>query len=625
VRRDVRVLVVSGESLGTTVADELSSLAGMDAEQAGRTAAALDALDTGRFDCVVCDGDLPGTGGVELFERLRERGDDAPFVLLAAAGNETVANEAIAAGVTDYVPRSLDDFGTLGARIRTIVARRRAERDLRHERALHESLWAVTQELVHASTRAEIDRSVCRRLAAGERFAFAWVSDGVHARVPRAVAGIDPADLQRVRERLSDREPSPTAEALADRTVRAATVAVPEGGLAGVDVLAVPLRHRGGTYGVLGLGLDTEDGLGEGGREAIERLGATVGHALAAVETERAVETFREAVDQADVAIVITDTDGAVEYVNRAFEAITGYTVEEARRLSLADVVEWDEERAAAVRERVAGGESVREETVQHRRDGTQFRADLSVAPIAIDGEVEKFVAVESDVTDLRSHEQRLQVLNRILRHNLRNDLNVIQGRLSLLLDRTEDPEARSHADRAQEKLADLLSMSEKVRSADRAIRAAHDSEARAPLALEEALDRTARQVRDAYPGATVAVEAHEGAVVRATNLDVAVEELLVNAVEHNDDDPHVTVRTTRSAAPEGFLAVEVTDDGPGIPELEREVLERGDETPLEHGRSLGLWLVSWIVGHAGGDLEIDDAPGGGTVVRLIVPRADRS
>ncbi|MFC7188374.1 ATP-binding protein, partial [Halorubrum yunnanense] len=61
-----------------------------------------------------------------------------------------------------------------------------------------------------------------------------------------------------------------------------------------------------------------------------------------------------------------------------------------------------------------------------------------------------------------------------------------------------------------------------------------------------------------------------------------------------------------------------VRDDGPGMPEMEADILETGEETPLNHGGGLGLWMVRMIVTQAGGDVSV--ATTDGTEVKLRVP-----
>jgi len=89
--------------------------------------AGLVQLDSGRFDCVLSDHHLSGMDGIELLTLVRERHGDVPFVLYTDAGSESVASEAIAAGVDDYVIRQPEQYDRLADRIEDAV--RNAETD----------------------------------------------------------------------------------------------------------------------------------------------------------------------------------------------------------------------------------------------------------------------------------------------------------------------------------------------------------------------------------------------------------------------------------------------------------------------------------------------------------------
>ena len=65
-----------------------------------------------------------------------------------------------------------------------------------------------------------------------------------------------------------------------------------------------------------------------------------------------------------------------------------------------------------------------------------------------------------------------------------------------------------------------------------------------------------------------------------------------------------------------------VSDDGPGIPEMERSILEDGEEGPLTHSQGLGLWVVWTVVKQSGGELAISTSEGGGTSVQITLERA---
>ncbi|KPN32162.1 sensory histidine kinase AtoS [Halolamina pelagica] len=107
--------------------------------------------------------------------------------------------------------------------------------------------------------------------------------------------------------------------------------------------------------------------------------------------------------------------------------------------------------------------------------------------------------------------------------------------------------------------------------------------------------------------------------VCAGTELDVAIAELLTNAVKHNPGStPHVDV-TVRDD--DGWIEIGITDDGPGIEEMEQRVVTTGSETALEHGSGLGLWLVNWIVTQYGGSFKISSRDGGdGTAATVRLP-----
>lgn len=97
-----------------------------------------------------------------------------------------------------------------------------------------------------------------------------------------------------------------------------------------------------------------------------------------------------------------------------------------------------------------------------------------------------------------------------------------------------------------------------------------------------------------------------------------AIDELLTNAIEHADSSTPTVWVTVRDG--EAFARLDIADDGPGLPEMERQVLESGTETPLRHSSGLGLWLVRWIVKDLGGDVTARERDGGGTVISLRLP-----
>jgi PAS domain S-box-containing protein len=337
----------------------------------------------------------------------------------------------------------------------------------------------------------------------------------------------------------------------------------------------------------------------------------------------REVEIFRTAVEQAETAIAIVNPDGGISYANSAFHEITGYETSELEGQSVRCLASesFGPEAYDALWDRVGAGETVRREVEQRRKDGGRFVADMSVAPVTVAGDLQQFILVETDITELKSQQQRLQVLNRVVRHNLRNDLNVVKGNISLVMDEIETDQSHEQAERAMQKIDDLLAMSEKARLVNRIVEDADENAVTQTEPLTAVAETLASSLREGYPDADIGVDIDEGYDVPGWSMEVCIRELLTNALEHNDSEPPtVVLSATTTGVADGMVAIDVRDNGPGIPNVERETLSRGHETDLEHGSSLGLWLVHWITTYLGGDLQIRETGDTGSTVRLVVP-----
>ena len=216
-----------------------------------------------------------------------------------------------------------------------------------------------------------------------------------------------------------------------------------------------------------------------------------------------------------------------------------------------------------------------------------------------------------------RSRES-LRFLNSLLRHELLNGLTIVRGHAAQLqadaaADETEIEERTAVIETRSEEMADL------VRDLRPVARTFGGNEERQPIDLSKTLRERVESARVTFPEAESDAEIPEGVTVPATDaVSHVFENLLVNAVEHNEGD---RARVKVEAETEVDTArVTVADDGPGISDAERETLFEPSEGGA-HG--VGLSIVASLVEQFGGDLTVGESDMGGAAITVTLPTAD--
>jgi signal transduction histidine kinase len=220
------------------------------------------------------------------------------------------------------------------------------------------------------------------------------------------------------------------------------------------------------------------------------------------------------------------------------------------------------------------------------------------------------------DVTDRRTREQRLTVLNRVLRHNVRNELDVVLAHA----DRIDDEQLR---DGIRDSATDLIELGNKARRAEDLMTAVTGSTE--PVDLVDVAKDVVEQFRDEDRAGEIVLSSREEVTVSSHRRVIreVVYELVDNALTHTGEaSPRVEVAVRDGD--DAVAEIAVTDTGPGIPDRERQILAEKTETPLEHGQGLGLWFVNWGVTQLGGVLAFDENDPEGSVVTIRLYGTDR-
>ena len=313
-------------------------------------------------------------------------------------------------------------------------------------------------------------------------------------------------------------------------------------------------------------------------------------------------------------------------YVNPAFERITGYDASEAlgRDPGFLRGEGTDHRTAAEVDEAIDARRPISVELRNYRADGTPFWNRLDVIPVRDDaGEVTHLLGLHRDVTGRREREQRVAVLDRVLRHNLRNQLNVVRGEADrILVDEGVDPaEARDAADgivRATDRLLDIADQARRFREVI-------GDDRRKPGVSDVAgtLTEVLAGIDAEYHDTTVDVDIDlpEGLRVYAHDVVwtafVGVVEMLA---ETSDGRVHVAVRATEVGP--GTATIEILDRANGFRAADLDVVAGGAETQITHPQGVDLWLLRWSVERSGGEFAVDTG-GDQPRLRLRLRRAE--
>ena len=335
-------------------------------------------------------------------------------------------------------------------------------------------------------------------------------------------------------------------------------------------------------------------------------------------------------------AVVVTNAEGTIEYVNPAWERLNGYTSEEAigQPASILKSGQHGREVYSDLWSKVMSGGGWHGELVNRRKDGSTYDVALTVTPLLDpQGAVSHIVAVLYDISALKEVDRLKTQFVSDVSHELRTPLTNIRLYLDLLrttsdrmkIERYLDTLSRE-SDRLAHLIDDLLSLSRldsgatvlDLRPVDlnRLLRSLVDD--RRNLAANRGLEL--QLATD--PSLPLAMGDERLLTQVFTNL-------LTNAINYTPDHGRVMLRTYVSDEVNGpGVATDVEDTGPGIPQEEQPQLfrrffrGRAGRSTGTAGTGLGLAICKEIVDRHGGRISLDGsrAPGGGARFTVWIP-----
>lgn len=264
------------------------------------------------------------------------------------------------------------------------------------------------------------------------------------------------------------------------------------------------------------------------------------------------------------------------------------------------------------------------------RADGeVRWVSDSTSELLTDDGELEGYQGGVVDITARKERERRLRrnrdelsVLNQLVRHDIRNDMTVILG-WARTMEGHVDEEATDALERVIEASDHVITLTTIARDLVESMMDDSNPSLN-PVDVSSVLRTEVEAQRASYPEATFHLPDELPPIqVRANRLLSSLfANLLYNAIQHNDTaEPVVTVSVEDR---EETVVVSVADDGPGVPDLQKETIFGENERGLEsEGTGLGLYLVRVLVDQYEGDVWVEDNDPRGAVFVVELPKAD--
>jgi PAS domain S-box-containing protein len=405
--------------------------------------------------------------------------------------------------------------------------------------------------------------------------------------------------------------------------------------------LGLPLSIGEELVGVIGLA-NSPVGFTERDVAHLEPLTTTLAQLITVV---RAQEAYRA--DQAEIArlstvvrqmstgVVITDLDGRIGWANAAFEQMLGYSLDELAGLRPRDVFHGpgtDPVAEETIREAMDRREPFAVELRVRRRDDEVFWVAIDSTPLVGDsGDVEGYVVLVDDITERRRVERMKSEFISTVSHELRTPLTSISGALALVASGSVG-ELSTRAQRmvsiAQENSQRLTLLINDLLDLERLV------EGGLPIQVEQhpLMRLVERSVVDnqAYAtrfGATIEIRSWiDDAIVLVDSVRFiqVMSNLLSNAAKYSPSGGVVSVDVQSD---DDDITVEISDDGPGVPEDFRDRIfdkfAQADSTDsrARAGTGLGLAISKELVERMGGTIGYRARPGSGSTFWFSLPQ----
>ncbi len=317
-------------------------------------------------------------------------------------------------------------------------------------------------------------------------------------------------------------------------------------------------------------------------------------------------------------AMLVLDENWNIEYVNPAFENITGYSRKEVMGESI-NILQPNEEFNFVdedIQNCIFRGESWEGILNNTKKSGEFYRAEQTVTPLFDrHGDLVNITVIQRDITQERINKQVMDVLNRILRHNLRTSINVIDG-YARNLDSDDYGQSRIALNAISDRTSAMKQISTKITKVRELLRERDSANKISINEFEEIIKKY--QNKSGLNIEYNSDECDKFKVRYGRLFQLAIEELLENSIDKNPEGSNVEINIKRVT--KNMMNLEFIDDGKTYSIEKWNIIKSEEETPLKHTDGIGLWIVYWCIMAIGGRIRLIDCNENETKFILDIP-----